>query len=328
MRRRTFIAILGASALANVAIASTAKAETRPVRGLWIWEGRNMVTSKSEQAKLLAEVDSLKLTDIYLALAAPDYRDLKSRLAAFITRMSDAGIKVWGLDGSRGFFSDANGPAGLYAHVDALLAYNGGAPETARFTGFQTDNEPQDLPDYPPHFHSGLADSQLTPQQAAEREALLLDWLNIQTTVYETLKSNDLRTGAAMVFFTEDHYGEPLRVTYKGVRASIGHFMMGVTDDYVVMSYNTDPVNAAARVAAQAAFASKLPIEARPRIIAAVETNPGVGATISYGDTPGKQSRAAVLADMAAISRQLEIYPAFAGISLHAWRGWKALPQG
>ena len=324
MHRRTFIATL----LAAGTTTGTVKAQTPVVRGLWVWEGRDMVVSKSRQAKLLTEAAPLKLTDIYLALATPDYRDLKSRLAAFIMHMGDVGIKVWGLDGSRGFFSDANGPAGLYANINALVAYNDSVPDAARFTGFQTDNEPQDLPDFPPHFHSGLADSQLTPTQANERDALLLDWLNIQTTVYETLKSNDLRTGAAMVFFTEDHYGEPLRVTYKGVRASIGHLMMGVTDDYVVMSYNTDPLNAAARVTAQAAFASKLPADARPRIIAAMETNPGVGATISYGDTPGKQSRSAVLTDMATISRQLELYPAFAGVSLHAWRGWQALPQG
>lgn len=323
MDRRTFIAALGACAVTGVA-----QADTRPVRGLWIWEGRNMITSKSEQAKLQTEAASLKLTDIYLALTTPDYRDLKSRLAAFITRMSDAGIKVWGLDGSRGFFSDADGPAALYAHVDALVAYNDSAAASARFTGFQTDNEPQDLPDFPPHFHSGLSDSQLTPVQAGEREALLLDWLEIQARVYETMKSNGLRTGAAMVFFTEDHYGEPLRVTHNGVRASIGHFMMGVTDDYVVMSYNTDPMNAAARVAAQAAFASQLSADVRPRIIAAMETNPGVGTTISYGDTPGKQSRAAVRADITTITRQLEIYPAFAGVSLHAWRGWQALPKG
>jgi hypothetical protein len=284
-----------------------------------------MVTRKRDQGRLLAEATLLNLTDIYLALRTPDYRDLKDKLAAFITRMSAAGIQVWGLDGSRGFFSDADGPAALYAHVDALIAYNNTVPEVARFTGFQTDNEPQDLPDFPPHFHSGLPDSQLTPVQAAEREALLLDWLAIQTRVYETMKSNGLRTGAAMVFFTENHYGEPLRVTHNAVRASIGHFMMGVTDDYVVMSYNTDPLNAAARVAAQAAFASKLPADVRPRIIAAMETNPGVGATISYGDTPDKQSRAAVLGDMTVITRQLEIYPAFAGVSLHAWRGWQAL---
>jgi len=320
MHRRTFIAALGASALPF-----STRADTRPVRGLWIWEGRDMITRKSEQDRLLAEAASLNLTDIYLALRTADYRDLKDKLSTFVTRMSAAGVQVWGLDGSRGFFNDVDGPAALYAHVDALVAYNDSVPESARFTGFQTDNEPQDLPDFPPHFHSGLPDSQLTPTQAAEREALLLDWLAIQTRVYDTMKSNGLRTGGAMVFFTENHYGEPLRITHNGVRASIGHFMMGVTDDYVVMSYNTDPINAAGRVAAQAAFASKLPADVRPRVIAAMETNPGVGATISYGDTPGKQSRAAVLADMATISRQLEIYPAFAGVSLHAWRGWQAL---
>lgn len=320
MHRRTFI-----TALAATALPLAAHAETPPVRGLWIWDGRDMISRKSEQDRLLIEADVLHLTDIYLALRPDAYRDLKAKLAAFITRMSDANIKVWGLDGSRGYFSDADGPAALYAHVDTLVAYNDSVPAAARFYGFQTDNEPQDLPDYPQHFHSGLADSQLTPQQAAEREALLLDWLQIQTTVYNTMKSNGLRTGAAMVFFTENHYGEPLKVTYNGVRASIGHLMMGVTDDYVVMSYNTDPANAAARVAAQADFASKLPADVRPRIIAAMETNPGIGATISYGDTPGKQSKAAVMTDLATMSRQLDTYPAFAGVSLHAWRGWIAL---
>jgi hypothetical protein len=323
MDRRTFQITLAASALAG-----NARVDTRPVRGLWVWDGHDLVTRKSEQDRLIIETANLDLTDIYLALQPADYRDLRTKLAAFISRMTAADIKVWGLDGSRGFFSDADGPAALYAHVDALIAYNDDVAEAARFTGFQTDNEPQDLTSYPSHFHSGLANSQLSPVQAAEREALLLDWLSIQTHVYEALKSNGLRTGAAMIFFTEDHYGEPLQVTYKGIRGNIGHFMMGVTDDYVVMSYNTDPINAAARVAAQAAFASQLPADVRPRIIAAMETNPGVGASISYGDTPGKQSRAAVLTDMAAISRQLEIYPAFAGISLHAWRGWQALPQG
>jgi hypothetical protein len=320
MHRRTFIAALAVSTLPFAA-----HAETPPVRGLWIWDGADMVNRTSEQNRLLREAATIHLTDIYLALRPSEYVDLKKKLTAFITRMSDAHIKVWGLDGSRGYFSDAEGPAALYAHVDTLVAYNDSVPAPARFYGFQTDNEPQDLPDYPQHFHSGLADSHLTPQQAAEREALLIDWLLIQTTVYNTMKSNGLRTGAAMVFFTENHYGEPLKVTYNGVRASIGHLMMGVTDDYVVMSYNTDPANAAARVAAQAAFASKLPADVRPRVIAAMETNPGIGAIISYGDTPGKQSKVAVMADLDVISQSLATYPAFAGVSLHAWRGWKVL---
>jgi hypothetical protein len=324
MDRRTLLVSL-ATSVGTIALAGPVKAETQPVRGLWIWEGRDMVASKSAQTKLLTEAATLKLTEIYLALARSDYHEVTAKLAAFITRMSAAGIKVWALDGSRGFFSDADGPAQLYAHVDMVVAYNDKVPEAARFCGFQTDNEPQDLPDFPAHFHSGLADSQLTPVQAAEREALLLDWLNIQTRVYETLKSNGLRTGAAMVFFTEDHYGEPLRIAYNGVRSHIGQLMMGATDDFIVMSYNTDPANAASRVSAQAAFASRLSAEVRPRVIAAMETNPRVGATVSYADTPGKQSKAAVLVDMAIISQHLEIYPAFAGVSVHAWRGWQAL---
>lgn len=321
MHRRNFITALGAAALPAVV-----QADTRPVRGLWIWEGRDMVTQPSEQIRLLTEAKLLKLTDIYLALGQSDYRDSKDKLSAFITRMTAAGIKVWGLDGSRAFFSDADGPAALYAHVKTLIAYNESVNEAARFYGFQTDNEPQDLPGFPTHFHSGFSDSQLTPTQRQQRETLLLDWLDIQTNVYDLLKRNGLRTGAAMVFFTENHYGEPLEVTYQGIRANIGHLMMGATDDYVVMSYNTSPYNAAGRVAGQAAFASKLPADVRPRVLAGMETLPGIGSTISYADTKGMDSKAYVLADLEILSAQLEKYPAFAGVAIHAWRGWKRLP--
>lgn len=325
MYRRTLLAALAAAALPLPSKAAMPDVHGLWIWGLWIWDGRDMVSHASQQARLMTEAATMGLTDIYLGLEARDYRDLKARLADFITGMTAAGIQVWGLDGSRGYFNDADGPSALYGHVDALIAYNEAVPATARFAGFQTDNEPQDVADFPAHFHNGLADSQLTPAQAAEREALLLDWLSIQTRVYDALKSHGLRTGAAMVFFTEDHYGEPLRVTWNGTRTSIGHLMMAVVDDYVVMSYNTDPAEAARRAAAQAAFASKLPQDVRPRLIAAMETNPGVGAGISYGDTPGKASKAAVLADRKTLSDILRVYPAFAGVSVHAWRGWQAL---
>ncbi len=300
--------------------------QAEDVHGLWIWEGAAMVKSPAEQARLVAAVPELKLTDIYIAIGSADYKGLKD-LPAFIRLMSKNGVRVWGLDGCRCYFGDADGPIALYQNVDALIRYNATAPEDARFVGFQTDNEPQDIEDYPKHFHNGLATSQLNDRQKQERQTLLANWLDIQQTVYALLKSNHLKTGAAMVSFTGDYYGEPLMIDYNGVHANVGHLMMGYTDDYVVMSYNTDPANAAARVAEQAAFASKLPPDIRPEILAAMEVDKGVEAKVSYGDTLGKNSKTAVLADRDAIAATLGAYPAFAGISLHAWSGWKALPD-
>lgn len=37
--------------------------------------------------------------------------------------------------------------------------------------------------------------------------------------------------------------------------------------------------------------------------------------------------RARVRADRAAIAERLRVYPAFAGVSIHAWSGWQALPD-
>lgn len=296
------------------------------VHGLWIWDGQGLVRSAAQQQKLVAAIAQLDLTDVYVALPTNGYASLKG-LPAFIRLMTQHGVKVWGLDGCRCYFKDAGGPMPLYQNVAAMMRYNEDAPEDARFTGFQTDNEPQDLPDYPKHFHNGLAASKLTPAQKSERDDLLRNWLDIQQTVYALLKEDHLRAGAAMVFFTEDYQGEPLTIDYNGVTANVGHLMMSYADDYVVMSYNTDPENAAGRVAGQAAFASQLPPDVRPRILAAMETDAGVEAHVSYGDTPGKATKAAVLADRAAISERLHVYPAFAGVSLHAWSGWQVLPD-
>ncbi len=315
---------LGLIALAFWSVAGGAMAGD--AHGLWIWDGPDLVKSQAQQQKLVNAIPQLELTDIYVAIPSDGYRSLKG-LPAFIRLMSQHGVKVWGLDGCRCYFKDVDGPMALYQNIDALLRYNETAPQDARFTGFQTDNEPQDIPDYPKHFHNGLAASKLTPEQKADRDDLLRNWLDIQQTVHALLKNDGLRTGAAMVFFTEDYWGEPLMIDYNGIHANVGHLMMGYTDDYVVMSYNTDPDNAAGRVAGQAAFAGKLPADIRPRILAAMETDKGIEAHVSYGDTPGKATKAAVLADRTALADRLRAYPAFAGVSIHAWSGWQDLPD-
>jgi len=307
-------------------ILAAASAVAAPVHGLWVWDGASLVNSQAEQSKLVAALPSLQLTDLYLAVAPADYKGLKG-MGPFIRLMSQNGVKVWGLDGCRCYFKDADGALGLYQNVGALIQYNASVPEDERFTGFQTDNEPQDITDYPKHFHDGLATSQLTALQKTQRQDLLHNWVDIQQTVYALLQDAHLRTSAAMVSYTGDYYGEPLMIDYNGVSANVGHLMMGFTDDYVVMTYNTDPANAAGRAKEQVAFASELPADVRPRVLASMEVDRGIQAKVSYGDTPGKASKAVVLKDRQTIEDALSSYPAFAGVSIHDWAGWEALPS-
>lgn len=334
MRLRLGFAVAIAVALAVLAAAAPAAAAERP-RGMWVWRGVELVRDARAQRGLLAAAARAGVTDLYLYLPAGAYRSERARLAAFLRRMGAQGIAVWGLDGCRCYFRDADGPGGLLATVDAMVAYNARAGTKARFVGFQTDNEPQDQDGYPATFHNGKRDSALSrtdggvwqASEALDREMLLRDWLSTQRAVDARLRRAGLRSGAAMVSFTEDYYGEPLSVTFAGKRTSAGRHMMAFVDDYVVMTYNTDPRNAAGRAAAQAAYASTLPPARRPRVFASIETNAGVGAGVSYGDTPGKQSKAVALADMAAIARILKRHAAFAGVSIHSWEGWRVLPD-
>lgn len=105
-------------------------------------------------------------------------------------------------------------------------------------------------------------------------------------------------------------------------------YMMPLLDEYVVMSYNTHPDNAAGRVDAQAAYASTLPGASRPRVYASMEVSVGVGENVSYGDTAGKNSKGAVMRDMRDIVGMLSQHEAFKGVALHHWDSWQVLPPG
>jgi hypothetical protein len=303
-----------------------------PSRGMWLWTTTSeLLNNVSEQNLLISMSKAAKVTDIFEYLVARDFVNNEAALRSFNARLRSAGIRAWGLDGARAFFSDANGPAALYAVADALIAFNSRVAENERFVGFQTDMEPQDgQGPFPTSFHNGLPDSNLSTTgggvvystQAQDREMLMRDWIKIQTTVGQKLHAAGLRMGSAMPSWTSNYYGEEVKVTYNGVRQGVMKFMMEFIDDYVVMSYNTNPTNAASRVAAQAAYANTLPFNSRPRVYGSVETNEGVGSGISYGDTAGKKSKAVVLADMQTIESILKPNPSFCGLAIHDWNGW------
>lgn len=297
------------------------------LRGVWIWKTEDLLASAPRQSELAEVAHMVGITDLFLSIHPRQYRDLQEPLHRFIALMGKSGIKVWALDGCRCYFADADGSKLFFTGLRAMLDYNYSATAAQRFVGFQTDIEPQDDKGFKPSFHNEIPQSKLDPGQAADRQALLADWLSIHKQAAEMLHERHLRLGAAMPFWTESYGGEPVTVEWDGAVRPVGQAMMAYLDDEIIMSYNTDPANAAARVAAQAAYASTLPADHRPRISASMETDREVGATISYGDTPGKQSKAVLLADMGAIQDKLAAYPAFAGVSIEDWTGFLELPR-
>ncbi|RYZ53234.1 MAG: hypothetical protein EOP07_18175, partial [Proteobacteria bacterium] len=113
-------------------------------RGLWVWDFEDVLIDLPNQDKLLVMSQEASVTDLYVFLMRGDYLAKEEQIRAFISKFSAAGIRVWGLEGYRAYFSDASGPAALYAAADALIAYNQRVPVNERFVGFHNDMEPQD----------------------------------------------------------------------------------------------------------------------------------------------------------------------------------------
>lgn len=304
-------------------------------RGMWLWSTKSLLNNPAEQTSLVTLGTAVKVTDVFAYLGTGDYSGQEVGLRAFISKLKAAGIRVWGLEGYRGYFSDTYGPAELYATVDAMIAYNSRVSANEKFYGFQTDMEPQDGQgnEAPTSFHNGLADSALSTtaggvwysSQAQDREMLMRDWLQIHATIKGKLKTAGYKFSAAMPSWTDEYYGEEVKVTFNGIKQGVMKHQMGILDEYVVMSYNTNPTNAANRILGEATYADTLPLTSRPKVYGGLETNVGVGSGISYGDTAGKNTRTVVVQDMTTIGNTLKSHPSFCGMSIHDWDGWRDL---
>jgi hypothetical protein len=327
-----------------------------PARGLWVWNTQEVIEPTGQGTEeLLGSARSAGVTDLFIHVAPRDYLDetTQPRLRAFIDRATNAGVRVWGLDGDRGYLHDPPaslrgrryaegeapyGPTPFYDGIRNLLRYNATVAPDERFVGLQADIEPQDVGEYQT-FHDGLRDGALSPEapgvwqasQAQDREALMQDWLEIHETAGAMLHAGGLLFGAAIASWLSHYWGQPVGVSYPPGSPRRGAVELllsrGGVDDCVLMTYNTNPASVVERALPAVRFASTLAPSARPRVYGALETAPGVARGVSYGDTPGKQSRQAALIDLRIVTERLASYPAFGGMCVHDWAGWKRLPD-
>jgi hypothetical protein len=308
-------------------------------RGLWVWNSKTVLSSTAQSNLLIEGALDLQISDLYFYMAPSFYETETIALQTFVSSATSAGLRVWALDGDRAYLEDADGPAMFFLGLEHLVAYNSFAPPDARFFGFQSDIEPQDDGSHT-SFHNGLPDSALStepgsgswqPTQVQDREMLMRSWLDIHQTASAILHAEDLRFGAAMPFWTEAYYdGSEVQVSFPDAgapRQGVMKYMMRLLDEYVIMSYNTSPENAAGRVEVQAAYASTLPEGERPSVYASMEVTVGVGENVSYGDTAGKNSKGVVMRDMENIVASLGMHSAFGGVAIHQWSSWQVMPS-
>jgi hypothetical protein len=308
------------------------------IRGIWVWNTADILSSATQVCDLVAGAQDIGISDIYLYMAPSFYDQYKAALQNLISKTTFAGMRVWGLDGDRGYLDDSAGPSNFYAGIDNLIAYNCSVVPDERFVGLQADIEPQDVGPYKT-FHNDVADSALSSEpftgrwqdtQAQDREMLMRSWLTIHQAARDRLHSRGLYFGAAMPFWIHSYCSEEVKVSFPqstNKRQGVMEYMMPLVDEYVVMSYNTFPSYAAGRVTVQAAYASTLPAASRPRVFGSMEVSAGVGTNVSYADTAGKNSKAVVMRDMEAMVHMLRQHSAFKGIVFHHWSSWQVMPE-
>jgi hypothetical protein len=309
-------------------VVSAAPAPSSGVHGVWIWDTAAATGTETELARLIATLNAIGASDAYLYLQAADYTASAPNLVRAVAALTRAGVRVWGLEGSREYFRDVAGPAALFAAAEELVAFNDRHAGNARFSGFVSDIEPQDGqgPEYPNHFHNDLPDSQLSIEQASERLSLMADWVSIHQRLGSRMRSAGLRYAAALPSWIDNYYSEPVHVVASTRLQGVTEILMECVDDYIVMSYSTNPQRIVDGVLSKTDYADRLGRYA-PRVFAAVETHRGVGRGISYGDDPTKGTKTAVLSDIQAVLQALSRHPSFAGVDIHDWAGWSRLPR-
>lgn len=315
------LALLFHGLLAAVAArASSADEQGTAVEAMWVWRTDTLLSERAERETFIAEIEELGITDVFLFLPSADYTREETRLDILLAAIDRVGVRAWGMEGWRGYFSDVEGPAGLYAAADALVDYN--SRNGVKFAGFHSDVEPHDRQDVgSTRLHNGVPQSQLSAAQRNDRDALLAEWLEIHETLLGKMKAAGLNYSAAIPSWVDDYFGEPILVSFKGERRALIEHLMPLVPHYVIMAYNTRPENVIERIRGEMTYADTLPNA--PRIMIGIETHAGAGLGVSYADTPGKNNRRAVMSDLATIRAYGKTRKSFAGVAIHDWAGWR-----
>merc|ERR1712070_1170911 len=132
--------------------------------------------------------------------------------------------------------------------------------------------QPQDAPGDPGCFQNEIPQSQLSPDQRAQRDMILHKWLNVLTRASAFCRSIDLPFAAAIPWWLHDLAGEPVTVPWGApqTRTCIADIIAPLLDDYVVMTDSVDHSVMAHRVLRQLRSFSNKMISGQsvPRVLA------------------------------------------------------------
>ncbi len=317
-------------------------------KSLWVWDTHAVVGIAAEENRLINECIRIGITDVYLYTpksylnTSSDYTPYQSLIA----RMSCKEIRVWGMDGWRGYFSDLCGPSEFYAAIQKVINYNAASLPEERFSGFHGNNEfhaSETSSGCGPGtaFHYGTKDADLNTTGGGvwkssakkDRDSLMTDFVRQTDHSASMCHNAGIEYSIAIMpwipagSWTHNAIGKqttPLYALYKGVNKPLYQHLLDYLDEYVIMSYHT---NVSGKVVdmCEDVLTYTNGLTVKPRILSGLETYCGVGEYVSYCDTPGEDNKSHVITEMNSHISLMGTHVSYSGVALHDWEGWKEL---
>jgi hypothetical protein len=162
------------------------RASGRVERGLWVWHTRELLEDDAEVRRLLKQARSWSLSELYLQIPHADDDGLAdwatsarvSALAALVTRLHAAGLRVHALDGAPWLALPEARPD-LLALAASVATYNAGRPPSGRFDALHLDIEPYLLPGFSGPGRSELLASLANTLPLVKEAARLPLWIDV-----------------------------------------------------------------------------------------------------------------------------------------------------
>lgn len=212
-------------------------------KAMWLWQTENIVTSPSEQQRLLTFCKTQGITDLFLQIPYEakeedgQWQILWNPLLIhpLIAQLHQAGVKVHALDGDPRFaLREWHGR--VIAVIQSIIRYNRDRSTQERFDGIRYDIEPYLLPEF----------------GGVQQEAILKQYLSL-LVVSQTLASQaDLAFGVDIPFWFDER-NEFFEPSAEVGGRPVSELIMDIVDNVGIMDYRTQAYGADGTIAHAAA---------------------------------------------------------------------------
>lgn len=308
-----------AAVLLLTSLLGAAGPQTKPDRGLWVWETAPLLGDVGERRVFFEFCKAHGINVVGMQIAtrgtgADRQLDARAEWTALITEAHRRQMRVHALDGDPKFARAAQHGTVL-SIVNAVVAYNASVAPAARFDGMHLDIEPQALPEW---------------KDPKARERLLAEYLEVNQGAAARARPAGLLYGVDIPFWwhmPDDVTGEPIGiVTFHGERKLVTEHLLGFVDNIGIMAYRNVAAGPDGIITLALDTIQRVERTRDVRVFVGIETEKvreGVPATITFAGKTLRDMRQEIRAAEEAFAP----YASFLGIAIHRYGSLRVMPQ-